>query len=388
MQASEFIRKWRGAELTERAAAQSHFIDLCRVLDEPTPSDADPKGEWYAFEKGAIKTGGGDGWADVWKRGCFAWEYKGKRKNLDEAYVQLQRYAVALENPPLLVVSDMERFRIHTNWTNTVQAVIEFPLEEIADERRRRILKQAFSSTEVEALKPGKTRQELTEDVALKFADIAGNLRMRGNDPHAVAHFVNRMLFCMFAEDVALLPDHMFRRMLKASESNPKAFVDNAKQLFAAMRKGGRVGFEPVDWFNGGIFDDDTVLELNEKEIAEALLAAEQDWSNIDPSIMGTLFERGLDPDKRGQLGAHYTDRDKIMKIVDPVIINPLHNEWANVRTEIEEKIERYRTHRDKSKRTQAYNEAVSLHRPAAEIPRLGPSLRFRQLPVFGASGA
>jgi hypothetical protein len=78
------------------------------MLGEPAPTDADPKGEWYAFEKGALKTGGGDGWADVWKRGCFA-------------YVQLQRYAVALENPPLLIVSDMERFRLHTNWTNTVQ---------------------------------------------------------------------------------------------------------------------------------------------------------------------------------------------------------------------------------------------------------------------------
>ncbi len=221
LQPNEFIRKWRGAELTERAAAQSHFIDLCRLLGEPTPSDADPRGEWYAFEKGALKTGGGDGWADVWKRGCFAWEYKGKHKNLDEAYVQLQRYAVALENPPLLIVSDMERFRIHTNWTNSVQRVIELPLQELADERRRRILKQAFSEVEVERLKPSKTRQDLTAEVAEKFAGIAHQLRARGHEPHAVAHFVNRMLFCMFAEDVDLLPNKMFRRMLKASQGDP-----------------------------------------------------------------------------------------------------------------------------------------------------------------------
>jgi hypothetical protein len=79
--AREFIAKWKNVELTESAAAQSQFIDLCRLLDEPTPSEADPKGTWYAFEKGALKTGGGDGWADVWKRGCFAWEYKGRGKN-------------------------------------------------------------------------------------------------------------------------------------------------------------------------------------------------------------------------------------------------------------------------------------------------------------------
>jgi type II restriction/modification system DNA methylase subunit YeeA len=120
MSPDEFIAKWAAAELTERAAAQSHFIDLCALLDESTPTEADPKAEWYAFEKDAAKTTGGEGWADVWKRQCFGWEYKGKRKDLQAAFAQLQRYAIALENPPLLVVSDMERFEIHTNWTNTV----------------------------------------------------------------------------------------------------------------------------------------------------------------------------------------------------------------------------------------------------------------------------
>jgi hypothetical protein len=150
MTPNEFIAKWKNVELTESAASQSQFIDLCHVLDEPTPAEADPKGEWYAFEKGALKTGGGDGWADVWKRGCFAWEYKGRGKNLDAAFAQLQRYAVALENPPLLIVSDMQRFRIHTNWTNTIQKVYDIPLEELADERRRRVLKWAFSESDVE----------------------------------------------------------------------------------------------------------------------------------------------------------------------------------------------------------------------------------------------
>ncbi|WP_202633249.1 hypothetical protein [Bradyrhizobium sp. LCT2] len=104
MTPDEFIRKWKTAELKERAAAQSHFIDLCRMLDEPAPTDVDPKGEWYAFERGATKTTGGEGWADVWKRDHFGWEYKGKRKDLKAAFAQLQQYALALENPPLLVV--------------------------------------------------------------------------------------------------------------------------------------------------------------------------------------------------------------------------------------------------------------------------------------------
>ena len=97
MHASDFVAKWRSADLTERAAAHSHFRDLCDLLGEETPTDADPKGEWYAFEKGATKTTGGEGWADVWKRGCFGWEYKSRGKDLKAAFAQLQRYAPALE---------------------------------------------------------------------------------------------------------------------------------------------------------------------------------------------------------------------------------------------------------------------------------------------------
>jgi hypothetical protein len=119
MTPSVFIRKWTASNLKERSAAQEHFIDLCGLLDEPTPAEDDPDGERYCFERGASKLSGGDGWADVWKRGFFSWEYKGKHQDLKAAYVQLQQYSVALENPPLLVVCDMERFRIHTNWTNT-----------------------------------------------------------------------------------------------------------------------------------------------------------------------------------------------------------------------------------------------------------------------------
>ena len=110
----EFIAKWRASELKERSAAQEHFIDLCRLLGEPTPAEADPTGDHYCFERGARKDTGGDGWADVWKRHHFAWEYKGPHANLDAAFTQLRQYALALENPPLLIVSDMLRFRIHT----------------------------------------------------------------------------------------------------------------------------------------------------------------------------------------------------------------------------------------------------------------------------------
>jgi type II restriction/modification system DNA methylase subunit YeeA len=326
MHASDFISTWRSVDLTERAAAQSHFCELCALLGEETPIEADRKGEWYAFEKGATKTTGGQGWADVWKRGYFGWEYKSKGKDLRAAFAQLQRYAPALENPPLLVVCDLSRFEIHTNWTNTVSRTYEIALEELADDRKLRWLKWAF--TDPEQLKPGLTRQTLTEQAAGEFARLAQCLRDRGHPSQTVAHFINRLVFCMFAEDVDLLPGKMFGRMLEGTARSPGEFEALASSLFAAMRVGGRIGFERVDWFNGGLFDDDGALPLTGDDIALVRDAAARDWAEIDPSIFGTLFERGLDPDKRSQLGAHYTDRDKIMLIIEPVIIRPWLAEW------------------------------------------------------------
>ena len=104
----EFIAKWSKVELTERSAAQAHFLDLCELVGHPKPQEADPKGEWFTFERGASKQSGGDGWADVWKKDFFGWEYKGRHKDLDAAYDQLLEYRADLNNPPLLVVCDMD----------------------------------------------------------------------------------------------------------------------------------------------------------------------------------------------------------------------------------------------------------------------------------------
>lgn len=339
MTPQDFIAKWRNTELKERSASQSHFNDLCSLLELDDPTTADPKGVWFTFEKGASKTSGGEGWADVWRKDCFAWEYKGKRANLDKAFDQLLQYAIALENPPLLIVSDMDVIRIHTNWTNTVQQVHTLTLDDLKDAANRDKLRNAFLNPEV--FKPTKTRQLVTEQAAQNFANLAQRLRERGHDPQKVAHFVNRLVFCMFAEDVELLPNKMFERMIKAARPDPASFATHAKALFGAMKDGGLVGFEKVDWFNGGLFDNDDVLPLEWEDLDDLIRAAHLDWSDIDPSILGTLFERGLDPAKRSQLGAHYTDRDKIMQIVNPVIVEPLLAEWAEVKAQIEDLIDK-----------------------------------------------
>ncbi|MGH8066887.1 MAG: class I SAM-dependent DNA methyltransferase [Candidatus Entotheonellia bacterium] len=360
MTPSAFIRKWKASNLKERSAAQEHFSDLCRLLDELTPAEADPLGEWYCFERGASKLTGADGWADVWKRGHFSWEYKGKHKNLHAAYLRMQQYSVALENPPLLVVCDMERFRMHTHWTNTVQQIYDITLDDLHEPDQRQRLKWVFSNPE--RLKPGKTRQMLTEEAAEQFASLAQRLRARGHDPQTVAHFINRLVFCMFAEDIGLLPKAMFSRMLEQAVQRPAEFVKHAQSLFRAMQFGGWVGFEPVEWFNGGLFDTDEALPLNPQEITLLLKASRLDWSDIDPSIFGTLFERGLDPDKRSQLGAHYTDRDKIMMLVEPVVMRPLQEEWDTIKAQIAQQMDKAHTAKAGSTRTRAWNAAQALH--------------------------
>ena len=354
----DFIDKWRGSELKESSGSQEHFIDLCRLLGEPTPAEADPTGQTYCFERGARKDSGRAGWADVWKRGHFAWEYKGKHANLDRAFAQLRQYALALENPPLLIVSDMVRFRIRTNWTNSVSETHEFELEDLARVEVREKLKWAMSAPE--HLRPGVTRQTLTEQTATTFANLAQTLRQRGNEPRVVAQFVNRLVFCMFAEDVDLLPDSMFTRMLERAVQTPGNFVRYAQQLFRAMADGSEVGFESVAWFNGGLFDDDTALPLEKAEIATVLETASLDWADIDPAILGTLFERGLDPDKRSQLGAHYTDRDMIMRIIEPVVTAPWLVEWEETKKDIQDHLERAKSAKTESTRNRRHGQANS----------------------------
>src|SRR5262249_32885588 len=131
MNAAEFIAKWRRVGLRERSASQEHFLDLCALVGHDTPARADPLGSDFTFERGTQKNSGGHGWADVWKRGYFGWEYKGTHSDLDAAYRQLLQYRESLENPPLLIVSDMRRILIHTNFTNTPTHVHAIALDDL-----------------------------------------------------------------------------------------------------------------------------------------------------------------------------------------------------------------------------------------------------------------
>ena len=171
MTPQQFITKWQRVQLSERSASQQHFLDLCELLEQPKPAAADPDGTFYTFERGVKKTGGGDGWADVWMRHQFAWEYKKKRRDLAEAYQQLLLYRENLENPPLLVVCDMDRFEVHTNFTDTVKRVYDFKLSDLAAPSNLDVLRRLF--TEPNSLRPDQTTARVTEQAAELFTQVA-----------------------------------------------------------------------------------------------------------------------------------------------------------------------------------------------------------------------
>jgi type II restriction/modification system DNA methylase subunit YeeA len=328
----QFAAKWRQADVKERSGYQEHFIDLCRLIGHPTPVEDDPSGTRYTFEAGADKQAGGQGWADVWKRGCFAWEYKGKHANLDKAYQQLLQYRESLQNPPLLVVSDMSQIVIHTNFTNTVKQVITLTIDDLLTTAGQQRLRDLFSNPE--AFRAPQTTRQVTEQAAAEFARLAAQLRKYGEEPQAIAHFLIRLLFCLFAEDVGLLPDNLFSRLVASTRARTGLFVEQLGQLFAAMQSGGFYAMADIPQFNGSLFDGAPVLPLDSEGMAILQRVSALDWSSIEPSILGTLFERSLDPAKRAQLGAHYTSKDDILLIVEPVLMAPLRRRWSAVQQE------------------------------------------------------
>lgn len=375
MSPEEFIAKWRAVTVSEVAASQSHFNDLCDLLDEPKPLEIDPNGERYAFEKHVFKLDGRPGRADVWKKGCFAWEYKrvNRYKSLAAAYGQLKDYADALENPPLLIVCDISEIQIHTNFTNTVKVVHVIRLGELNDPGKRRLLKLAFSKPD--QLRPETTREQATEEAARDVAFIARKLRDAGNDAERVAHFLNKLVFCMFAEDIGLLPNYLFSELLEQARDHPDHFRGMAETLFKAMQtQGSFFGTQKIPWFNGGLFADSEVLKLTNQQIQDLYKVALLDWSAIEPPIFGTLFERGLDPEKRTQLasllgerkgggvGIHYTDPDKIMKIVEPVILRPLAAEWEAAKDRIQAELEKKAAAANLGARTRYENNARQIY--------------------------
>ena len=351
-----FIAKWGPGgpafELNEEQGAQSHFLDLCDLLDVPKPGSE----AGYRFEEKSNVIGGRTGYADVFKSATFAWENKAPGKNLIDALRQLQNYSLALNNPPILVVCDRLVIRVYSQFNGHPTETFDTLLAELDQPEKLARLRRIW--LDPESFRPKKTSRDITEAAAKSFATLADSLRRNYKPPagtpgagpsialgpasphfqaHAddVAHFLTQCLFCFFAEDVGLLPGRMFEGLVNNRRFTSDKFTLALGNLFTAMRDGGLYGNDDIPWFNGGLFKRIAVPSLSVLEMTELRNAAALNWSAIDVSIFGTLFERGLDPSKRSQLGAHYTDPATIMRIIEPVLQRPLLQLWEQCRQQI-----------------------------------------------------
>ncbi len=348
MTPAEFIAKWGPGgpayALNEEQGAQSYFLDLCELLGVPKPGSGEVAHE-YLFERGSRVLGEARGYADVFYRDHFAWENKAPGKNLDAALRQLQQYSLALANPPLLVVCDRLTIRIHTQFNGHPSQTHTVRLDQLDQPEARELLRRLW--LDPASFRPQLTNRAITEAAAQSFATLAEQLRRRGHHPDAVAHFLTQCLFCFFAEDVGLLPGRMFERLVGNRHLSSERLTQGLQQLFATMRDGGLYGPDDLPWFNGGLFARIEVPRLEVPDVTELRKAAALNWSAIDVSIFGTLFERGLDPAKRSQLGAHYTDPATIARIIDPVIIRPLLQQWEQFAQDLQGLTAKIKKHGD-----------------------------------------
>jgi hypothetical protein len=357
----DFVARWAGVTGSERANYQLFLSELCALLDvgRPDPASSDTELNAFVFERrvdlaqpdGTMRKG----YIDLYKRGCFVLEAKQSGLDLDgerwdkamlRAYHQAEAYARALPaaegRPPFLIVVDVGRsIELYSEFSRSGGTWVPFPdprshrirLADLTRDEIRARLRLVF--TDPAELDPARRSARVTREIAARLAELARSLEGTGYDAQVVAGFLMRCLFTMFAEDVGLLPKEGFARLLDECRADPRQFVPLVRGLWKTMNTG---GYSPelrsdVLRFNGGLFADDRALELDRRQIDLLLLAARADWRDVEPSIFGTLLERALDPDVRHALGAHYTPRAYVERLVMPTVIEPLREEWRDVQT-------------------------------------------------------
>lgn len=348
-----FAEKWLGKVGNEQQLAQPFLLELCQALGTPSPTDGVLPPDDYCFERQVQPAGAAPWRIDLYKRGHFVLEAKCGRNGrsepgsapvrgtrhhvryIEEAYTaQARVYANLLPGggPPALVVVDVG----HHLWLWCKRADgsypafndpdrIDIPLQRFADPEAARWLVALFDHPS--DLDLSRFQARVTEEVAADLAPVAASLQARFPNER-VSRFLMRCLFCMFAEDVELLPRDHFRKLLKTAIFRPDAFPRECEKLFTAMRDGTDYDWEPIRPFNGALFSETEALPLTGSELHRLASAAAKDWSRVEPSIFGTLLERALSATKRKALGAHYTPRAFVERLVQPTIGEPLRQEW------------------------------------------------------------
>ncbi len=377
MTPDEFVDRWKDSGGAELANSQSFLKELCDLLEvpQPDPTKPDAASNWYVFEK-AIEFNNGDGTiskgrVDLFRAGCFVLESKqgSERKAAEQAEAlatvtrmakklagtaargtagwdramqaarkQAKGYAEAIpdEWPPFLVVVDVGFcFDLYADFTGSGKNYLPFPdprsfrvpLSRLRDQKTRDMLRALW--TDPLSLDPSKHAAEVTRDIATRLAKLAKSLEGE-HDAEVVAGFLMRCLFTMFAEDVELIRKESFTELLLSLRFEPKNFKPMVESLWEAMDQGkfSTILREKIRHFNGKFFKDKTALDLNHDQVELLVEAAKHKWDLVEPAIFGTLLERALDPVERHKLGAHYTPRAYVERLVMPTIIEPLREQW------------------------------------------------------------
>ena len=327
MQPEEFVAKWRSVTFGEKQASQEMFLDICALVEHPTPV-AIGNPDVFTFEKWVP-----GGFADAYYEEHFGWEFKGRDSDLDSALNQLLRYQVHLKTPPLLIVSSFKTIRIQTNFPNMETVRHEFAVEALDQRENLDKLRHAFHAPA--EFRPVRSVEAVTQATASVFMAIVSHMEPHNVDPERLARYLNQIMFCLYAEDAGLLPDSLFSELIRRQYRDQAMFDRAVRDLFDQMARGGLFGFTEIPHFNGDLFRTADTVKLSDGALLLLHEAAQQNWRNIEPSIFGTLFERVLDASKRSQLGAHYTSAADIELVVEPVVIEPLRREWQAAEKEV-----------------------------------------------------
>lgn len=390
-----FISRWKGSNGTERANYQLFLTELAELLElpKPDPASSDTRDNAYVFERRVIikKPDGtnNNGFIDLYKRGSFVLEAKQSGLNIESqgwdkamlrAHNQADQYVRALPadegRPPFIIVTDVGRtIELYSEFSRSGATYTPYP-----DARSHRISLEDLRKPDIQqrlrkvwqeplSLDPSRLSARVTRDIADQLAKLAKSLEASGYGAQLVADFMMRALFTMFSEDVGLLPHRSFTELLKRLQNKPDNFAPMLENLWQTMNQG---GFSPilestVLKFNGGMFSTATAIPLDRDQMALLLKAAEADWRYVEPAIFGTLLERALNPRERHKLGAHYTPRAYVERLVLPTVIEPLRDEWQEVQTAA-------LAYEKQGKHKEAVTEIRNFHQHLCEVRVLDPA--------------
>ncbi len=378
-----FVKRWQGREGGQERANYALFLgELCAALDlpPPDPASATTEANDYVFER-AVQEASREGSTssrriDLYKRDSFVLEAKQSRQKGGDKEIhgqndlfateaaprgrrgaerawdvlmlnarrQAEDYVRLLPNghvpPPFVIVCDVGHcFEIYSNFRRDGKAYDQFPDRQtfrvFLEDLRRPEIRECLTKiwTDPVSLDPARNSARVTRAIAERLAAVSRALESKKYAAEDVAMFLMRCLFTMFAEDVGLLPEKSFKEVLESCERTPEAFPHDVGQLWEAMDVGGWAHAlrRKVPKFNGEFFKSRTALPLGREEIGELRQAASYNWRDVDPSIFGTLLEQALDEHERRRLGAHYTPRAYVERLVIATVIDPLRDDWGQV---------------------------------------------------------